>query len=361
MLNIPKIVVTGGPCSGKTTALAAIVQFCQDHGFYPVIIPEVATELINSGFDRTKPEFQEFILKKILFEDHLRVRAALQGHFPDRTVFIFDRGLLDGRAYVTEEGFAETLRKVELSLVDARDRYAGVIFLDSAAVGAEEFYTLANNTARNESLEEARDLNERTLCAWMGTPHFKQITNHTGRGFDEKITECLKALARILGVPIPLENERKFNIKKFDIDTLPLHAAPIDIVQTYLVGKTGQVERVRARGQHNRHLFFHTIKVALPNGGSHELDRMIDKDEYNDFLIRRDTTRSTLHKTRFCFQHTGQYCELDVFHGNRQGLVLLEVEVHGMTDEVDVPPFLGEYVEETGNYLFSNHYLALPA
>ena len=361
MLNIPKIVITGGPCSGKTTALAAIVQFCQDHGFYPVVIPEAATDLINSGFDRTKPEFQEYVLLKILAEDKLRETAAAIGHFPDNPAFIFDRGLCDGRAYASEEVFDAYLQKVGLSLVDARDRYAGVLFLDSAAVGAEEFYTLANNTARNESIEEARVLNARTFDAWMGTPHFRQIRNKPGQGFHEKITECLQHLARILGVPIPLENERKFVIEHLDANLLPSHTAPIDIVQTYLVSKPGQVERVRARGQHNRHLFFHTIKIGLPRGGSHELERMIDKDEYNDFLIRRDSSLLTIYKTRHCFLYQGHYCELDVFGGHRTGLVMLEIEVHEMTDWVEVPVFLGRYTEETGNKQYSNSYLAQAA
>lgn len=358
MLNIPKIVITGGPCSGKTTALAAIVQFCQEHGFYPVVIPEAATDLITSGFDRTKPEFQEYILQKILFEDSLRETAARIDHFPERPVFIFDRGLCDGRAYVSDETFDATLKKVGLSLVDARDRYSGVLFLDSAAIGAEAFYTLANNTARNESLAEARVVNERTLAAWMGTPHFKQIRNLSDQGFDEKIAHCLKALARMLGVPIPLEHERKFVIEHCDLLKLPLHAAPIDIVQTYLVGASGQVERVRARGQHNRHLFFHTIKVAIEDGGSHELERMIDRDEYADFLIRRDTSLNTIHKTRYCFQSDGHYCELDVFAGHQDGLVMLEIEVHEPSDEVSIPDFLGSYTEVTGNKDYSNVSLA---
>ncbi|MEY2665540.1 MAG: hypothetical protein RLZZ480_645 [Candidatus Parcubacteria bacterium] len=360
MLNIPKIVVTGGPSAGKTSGLAAIVQFCENNGFCPVVIPEVATELITSGFDRRSPSFQDFVMEKILFEEHLRLQGVANGHFPPKTVLIFDRGLCDSEAYVGREMFLEVLKRHGLSLVDARDRYNGVIFLDSAACGAEEFYTTENNDAREEGLEEARLLNERTKDAWMGTPHFVHVPNRPGIGFDDKITECLRALARILGVPEPVEHERKFLLKEFDLSSLPNHSAPIDIIQTYLVSAPGQVERVRARGQHNSYRFFNTTKVRLPGGGSHELDHLISRDAYNDLLIRRDPLRIPVHKTRYCFRHAHHYCELDVFHGHRSGLALLEVEVHSMDEPVEVPPFIGPYEDVTDVDGFANYDLALP-
>jgi CYTH domain-containing protein/predicted ATPase len=357
MQHIPKIVITGGPCSGKTTALSAIVQFCQDHGFYPVVIPEVATDLILSGFDRTALSFQDFVTEKLLFEEAIRLRAVECGHLPQNTVIIYDRGLCDSEAYVGREAFLEVLQRQDLSLVEARDHYSGIICLDSAAVGAEEFYTTSNNAARNEGLEEARALNERTKDAWMGSPHFKPIPNREGADFDGKITECLKALAGILGVPEPIENERKFLVEGFCLDQLPEHSVPITIVQTYLIGIDCGVERVRKRGQDGHHLYFHTVKIPHEGGGSVEVERFIDKQTYDELLLRKDPTRNPIVKTRYCFRHADHYCELDVF-GGRVGLVMLEVEVHDMSDHVELPLYLGTFQEVTGNQFFSNHELS---
>ncbi len=357
MLHIPKIVITGGPCSGKTTALAAIVQFCQEHNFYPVVVPEVATDLITSGFDRTALSFQDFVTQKLLFEEHIREEAVRTGHIPENTVIIFDRGLCDSEAYVGRPAFLEILNRHELSLVEARDRYNGIICLDSAAVGAEAFYTTTNNVARNEGLEEARTLNERTKDAWMGSPHFRHIPNRPGVGFEGKITECLQVLARILGVPEPIENERKFLIDNFNPELLPKHTVPIDIVQTYLIGIDRGVERVRKRGQDGHFLYFHTIKIPHDGGGSVEVERLIDKSTYEELLLRKDPGRHAIAKTRHCFRHADHYCELDVF-GGRLGFAMLEVEVHEMTDQVELPLYLGKCHEVTGNKWFSNHELS---
>ena len=44
-----KIVLTGGPCAGKTTALTWINNYFAKRGYAVLIIPETATELISNG------------------------------------------------------------------------------------------------------------------------------------------------------------------------------------------------------------------------------------------------------------------------------------------------------------------------
>jgi len=47
----------------------------------------------------------------------------------------------------------------------------------TAADGAENFYTTANNEARYESVKEAVELDKRLINAWVGHPHFTIIKN----------------------------------------------------------------------------------------------------------------------------------------------------------------------------------------
>ena len=81
---------------------------------------------------------------------------------------------------------------------------------------------------------------------------------------------------------------------------------------------------------------------------------------FDDLLIRRDASRLPVYKTRKCFRHAEHYCELDIFQAHREGLVMLEVEVHEMTDHVELPRQLGEFEEVTGDPRYSNYALALP-
>jgi hypothetical protein len=49
--------------------------------------------------------------------------------------------------------------------------------LVTAANGAVEFYTSANNEARYESPNDAIELDKKLINAWVGHPHFSIIDN----------------------------------------------------------------------------------------------------------------------------------------------------------------------------------------
>lgn len=51
MKDIKKIVLTGGPCAGKTTALVKIIDHFSSMGFKVFTIPEVPTLFAQSGMD----------------------------------------------------------------------------------------------------------------------------------------------------------------------------------------------------------------------------------------------------------------------------------------------------------------------
>lgn len=66
------------------------------------------------------------------------------------SIILCDRGTVDPYAYISKEEFQSIMDEEGWSWVNLRDRrYDRVIFLDSAAVGAEDFYTRSNNTARS--------------------------------------------------------------------------------------------------------------------------------------------------------------------------------------------------------------------
>jgi len=76
------------------------------------------------------------------------------------------------------------------TVVDWRDRYDGVFHLVTAANGKEEFYTTANNLARRESAEEAREQDGRIQEAWLGHPHLRVIDN--SRSLRPRYAACFR-------------------------------------------------------------------------------------------------------------------------------------------------------------------------
>lgn len=353
------IAITGGPCAGKSTFMAKAAERCAQSGFQPLIVPEAATTFITGGMDPTSPAFQRNVLSFVLNTEDAFLRAA--AHLP-MPVILTDRGVPDqDGVYMSHEDYLTLGEQVTgLSqnefFVNMRDkRYTAALVLRTAP---REFYTTENNEARRETYEEAVVLDEKTMHAYVGAPHLRIIENRSDQTFDQKMNHALGELSRILGVPEPLEIEKRIRFWNFKQENIPEHGVAIDIVQTYLVSKPGITERVRARGQNGHFIYFHTIKEPAPVEGMIERERIISKREYDAFLIRRDLSCKNIHKTRYCFIYEGQYCELDVFHGHLEGLVIMEIEVPSMATPVHIPGYLGPHSEVTGDMSLSNFALS---
>ena len=62
-MEFTKIVITGGPCAGKSTAMSWIQNTFMQMGYIVLVIPETATELITGGVSpwtcRTNGDYQK--------------------------------------------------------------------------------------------------------------------------------------------------------------------------------------------------------------------------------------------------------------------------------------------------------------
>lgn len=370
-VNIWMIAVTGGPCSGKTTGLAKLVQMLRDKGYKVLVSPESATKLIEGGvfpWELKSAVFQKQILIDTLMQEERFMEAAIAyrdiGH---KVVILCDRGVMDGMAYVREGEFEQLCSSLKLSLHDiCNQRYHAVMHMRTAALGAESFYTLENNAARKETPEEARELDQKTLEAWQRHHHPRAIDNSTG--FDLKIERLLAEVSNVLGDPVPIEKEEKFLIEPLglqDIQSMPVHITESDIIQDYLLpvsnGATEGIEdgerRVRARSDSFGTSYFYTVKKHVRLGERLELERMISQREYEELLALKDSTLQTIKKKRLCMFWENQFIEIDLFN-NPSGLVLMEIEQTELQRNLILPPFIKVLQKVTDDKRYSNHALA---
>ena len=198
-MRILKIVVTGGPCGGKSTAIDWIRKAFTHRGYTVLSVPETATELITGGvapwtcgssFDYQNVQFRLQIEKEKIFSQAARTMAA------EKVLIVCDRGIMDNKAYMDDSEFAQLLEFFHTNEDEILNAYDAVFHLVTAAKGAQEFYTLANNAARTETVEEAIALDERLVSAWMGHPHLRVIDNSTD--FEGKMTRLINAVSSFL-------------------------------------------------------------------------------------------------------------------------------------------------------------------
>ena len=155
-MKITKIVITGGPCAGKTTAMSWIQNAFTKEGYLVLFVSETATELSSGGapwkYTKNNKEYQLQITKLMLAKEQA-FEGAARTFDEEKVLIVCDRGTLDNRAYMSEEEFRYVLDQLGTGEVELRDRYDAVFHLVTAAKGAVEFYTNANNAARYETAE----------------------------------------------------------------------------------------------------------------------------------------------------------------------------------------------------------------
>ena len=200
-MTITKIVITGGPCAGKTTALAHVKAYFTARGYTVLTVAETATELISGGVSPwscgSRLEYQTCQLTLQLEKE--RVFEAAAKTMGDKPVLIVcDRGAMDNKAYMTDEDFDAMLRRLDVDEASLCRRYGAVFHLVSAAKGPLDAYTTANNSARSESAAEAAALDDRIRPAWHAHPHYRTIP--ATADFTEKMSLLLSQIEAYLGV-----------------------------------------------------------------------------------------------------------------------------------------------------------------
>ena len=185
--------------------------------------------------------------------------------------------------------------------------------LTTAAKGASEFYTLENNASRTETKEQAIELDDKLISAWTGHPHFRVIDNSTS--FEDKMKRLICEISSFLGVPEPLEIERKFLIEYPDIKWLENNpnVEKIEIIQTYLKSDADDEIRIRQRGINGNYIYFKTIKKKIDNLKRVEIEKRLTEKEYLTLLMDADTNKHQIRKNRYCMMYDNQYFEIDTY------------------------------------------------
>ena len=363
MKDIKRIVLTGGPCAGKTTALVRIIEHFSNLGFKVFTVPEVPTMYSQGGWSYLTPNHDLYYEGELAI---LRTQLALENSFmrlaetcTKPTFVVCDRGTMDISAYIDKAMWEELCETCGTNSNELRKRYDAVLHLVSAADGAEQYYTTATNSTRYEQANEeglriARDLDKKVNKAWTGHPHLRVINNHDN--FDMKINRVLKEISNVLEIPQPIEDERTYIVEL--TGQLP-ESIESEITQTYLVADPDCEIRLRRRDWGGEVVNVHKTKKRISATEVLETERQVSNALYESLLQQADPYRATIRKTRRSFIWRGQFFQVDTFHEPINNLVLLETKGVAQQESVNFPPFLRVIEDVTGNPQYYNYNIAL--
>ncbi|MEM6510233.1 MAG: AAA family ATPase [Pseudomonadota bacterium] len=184
-----RIVLTGGPGGGKTTAIDLLRR---EFSKQIVVVPESATMLFSGGVERGDATH--------LIKAHQQAIFSLQKHLehiqrtmhPDR-LMLCDRGSLDGLAYWPGEQ-DEFFQCLNTSLEIELNQYDAVIFFETAAKSGQSIHS--NNPVRNESDQQAILLDDKLQAVWSQHPNFNLVKS--SESFIQKVMFGIDTIRKVM-------------------------------------------------------------------------------------------------------------------------------------------------------------------
>lgn len=349
---IRKIVLTGGPGSGKTTVIESIKK--NYGGRYKVIVSdETASHLMSMGLrpfgENPIPllNFQELVLREQLSKEEI-IDKALKFLPEEDVIIIYDRGLIDNIAYISEEEFEQLLKRLDkkYTINEFLDRYDLILNL----VSRSDFYTTENNPERIEKVDEAITLGKKTLHAWMGHKNLKIIAPKDD--INDKIKEVLNSINIVLE-EAPVKSQKKYFVDLIDtdLDYLKTISKVAHIEQSYLESDDDIEKRIRKITMNGVPTYNYTIHKTKEGKRLKISDKPISKQTYYELLDFQDKNKNTIIKDRYYFPYNDKYFTLDIM----DGYGILEVNITN-ENKIDIPPFIGviEDVSKREEFLNKN-------
>lgn len=208
-----KIALTGGPSGGKTMILEKIKEYVKENTDYNlIIVPETATELsdniirpqdVSNAYD-----FQNTVFKRQYFKES-EVEDVLKYNGKSKNIIIYDRGIIDNKAYLNQELFDMLLASYNKKELELLSNYDLVIYLESVSHYDNMEYGF-NNKARYEDKLSAAKLDNKTIEAWLGHNNLRIVRARENK--QDKIDEVIKIIDN------EINNIKKYKIENYELD-----------------------------------------------------------------------------------------------------------------------------------------------
>ena len=201
-MEIKTIVITGGPCAGKTSAMEWIKRDVAKLGYRVLVIPETATEFISGGVCPwtcgTNYDYQVVQMHLQREKERcFRQAAATMEKQAEQILIVCDRGMYDNMIYMTKDEFYSILDLMGTTEEEVLGNYDAVFHLVTAAKGTSAFATDLNNTARYEGAEQSIIMDDKFIQSWA--PHPSHYKVESDENFDEKMQSLINGIAGFLG------------------------------------------------------------------------------------------------------------------------------------------------------------------
>ncbi len=300
MADVKKILITGDYSKLNITNLLSKIE---NLGIKAEILNLLQSEKNNKEKFKTQIELES---KKII---------ELQNNNNRHSALIVIGGILDYSLMIDNSNFLKILTENKLNNDLIRNSYDAVICLKSPQMICNGQY-------------------ESIISLWVGTEHLRIVD------FSDEL-RLFKEIKAVLGIPKPIEIERKLLIEKPSdeiLSNLKL-CRKIPITQAYLKTPEETKFRIRKRGAGENSMYIKTKKEKISDLKRIEIENYISKEEYYKYLEKKEYISGIISKDRYCIVSNDKYFELDVypFFDN---VATLEIELLSENEQFEIPAFV---------------------
>mmetsp|Transcript_105401 Transcript_105401/g.263787 ORF Transcript_105401/g.263787 Transcript_105401/m.263787 type:complete len:503 (-) Transcript_105401:17-1525(-) len=257
-----RVLLTGGPGAGKSSALATLRDRISKRGFQVIVVPENATALLDNsgGYDpswhgsQMHVRLQQMFLKfQIEQEDTYGGFRELRPGKPH--LLLHDRGCLDGRLFCTDQQWKQVLDGVGRSEDELLKRYDLIIHMTTVAADMEEMYDYgpgSTNPSRYHTPEQARHADVLAQEIYARHPHVRVIPNFPD--FNQKMEAVVRCVTEAVQVDgLAGDRERQLlpadSVPPLGTKAWPVEPEIYDIQVTFLDAElTESLRRRQLRG-----------------------------------------------------------------------------------------------------------------
>jgi len=162
--KICRFLITGGQLAGKDTVILKLKEDLEKNGYYVVYTNEIAEFLMLHnirpfGMEKiTTISFQDAVFKIQIFTEDLYLNKMQEISTNKPMVFLINRGLLDGKAFLKDKEFKWICDNNNYNIKDVSNRYDIVFCLETMAkLGVYNQHD--NNEVRFQNMREAIEMN----------------------------------------------------------------------------------------------------------------------------------------------------------------------------------------------------------